>query len=85
MPLTCDAGHVELAIAADAVAVVLVEGGSDQAAIEALAGRRGRDLQAEGTSVVPIGGATNITRYLAAYAATEGPGPRMCGLCDAGE
>ena len=34
--------------------VVLVEGISDQVALEALAARRGRDLQAEGTSIVPM-------------------------------
>ena len=34
---------------------VLVEGLSDQRAVEALAERRGRDLDAERVSVVPIG------------------------------
>ena len=41
-------------------AVVLVEGISDQRAVVALATRRGRDLEAEGVSVVPIGGAHAI-------------------------
>ena len=40
----------------------LVEGISDQRALEALAARRGRDLEAEGVSVVPIGGAHAIGR-----------------------
>jgi hypothetical protein len=65
-------------------AVVLVEGTSDQVAVEALAERRGRDLEAEGVSVVPIGGAQAIGRVLTRY------GPRgldlaLAGLCDAGE
>ena len=41
-------------------AVVLVEGVSDQAALEALAARRGRDLDADRISIVPIGGAQAI-------------------------
>src|SRR5882672_4984708 len=45
-------------------AVVLVEGLSDRRALEALAARRGRDLGAEGVSVVSIGGATNIRSAL---------------------
>jgi predicted ATP-dependent endonuclease of OLD family len=36
--------------------VVLVEGASDRRAVETLARRRGRDLQAEGVAVVPMGG-----------------------------
>lgn len=38
-------------------AAVLVEGASDQAAVEALATRRGRDLAAEDVAVVAMGGA----------------------------
>jgi predicted ATP-dependent endonuclease of OLD family len=38
-------------------AVVLVEGVSDQRALDTRAARRGRDLSAEGVSIVPIGGA----------------------------
>ena len=45
-------------------AVVLVEGVSDQRALVTLARRRGRDLEAEGVSVVPIGGAHGIGQYL---------------------
>src|SRR6478609_10862233 len=48
----------------DARAVVLVEGISDQRAVEALAYRAGRDLPAERVVVVAMGGATNIGRYL---------------------
>lgn len=60
--------------------VVLVEGKSDKAAIEALARRRGRDLGAEGVSVVAMGGAQAIGRHLSLYADRE-----VSGLCDAGE
>jgi hypothetical protein len=63
---------------------VLVEGVSDQLAVEALARRRGRDLGAEGISVVPIGGATNIGRFLELFGPT-GHNVRLAGLCDAAE
>src|ERR1700736_2263816 len=43
-------------------AVVLVEGISDQLALQALAERRGRNLDAERISVVSIGGSKNIGR-----------------------
>lgn len=65
-------------------AVVLVEGISDQRALEALARRRRRDLDAEGTSIVPIGGATNIGSFLALYG-PQGLDARLAGLCDAAE
>ena len=64
--------------------MVLVEGVSDQLALEALARRRGRDLGAEDIAVVPMGGAKSIGRFLGLF------GPRgfdleLAGLCDAGE
>ena len=65
-------------------AVVLVEGVSDRLALETLALRRGRDLAAERVSVLPVGGAQAIGRFLNLY----GPGGmnvRLAGLCDAGE
>jgi len=65
-------------------AVILVEGISDLCAVEALAGRRGRDLDAEGISVVPIGGAQAIGRYLSRYG-PQGLDVRLAGLCDVGE
>jgi hypothetical protein len=65
-------------------AVVLVEGTSDQCAIEALAERRGRSLEAEGVSVVPIGGAQSIGRFLKQFG-PEGLDVKLAGLCDAGE
>jgi hypothetical protein len=64
--------------------VVLVEGVSDRAALEALAVRRGRDLDAEGVCVVPLGGATSIGRFLVLLG-PQGLGLRLCGLCDAAE
>jgi hypothetical protein len=63
-------------------AIVLVEGVSDQVALETVAERRGRDLAAEGVGVVPMGGARSIGRYLERY----GPGGldlELAGLCDA--
>jgi hypothetical protein len=65
-------------------AVVLVEGISDQAALEALAARRGRDLAAEGVAIVPIGGAQAIGRFLELYG-PRGANLRLAGLCDVGE
>jgi hypothetical protein len=65
-------------------AVVLVEGASDQAALEALARRRRRDLDADGVRVVAMGGATSIGRFLDLF----GPGGHdvaFAGLCDAAE
>ena len=64
--------------------VILVEGVSDQLALEALARRRGRNLEAEGISIVPMGGATNIRRFLDVYG-PHGFGLRLAGLYDAGE
>ena len=68
----------------DPRAVVLVEGMSDQAALETLAQRRGRDLEAEGIAVVPIGGAQAVGRFLTLYG-PQGLDVELAGLCDAGE
>jgi hypothetical protein len=64
--------------------VVLVEGASDRAALETLAARRGRDLDAERVCVVPLGGATNISRFLDLLG-PRGLDVRLAGLCDAAE
>ena len=64
--------------------VVLVEGISDQIALETLAGRLGQDLIAEGVVVVPIGGAQAVTRYLVRFG-PGGAGLTIVGLCDAAE
>ena len=65
-------------------AVVLVEGLSDQLALEVLARRRGRDLAAEGVAAVAMHGATNLGRYLARYG-PRGLDVKLAGLCDAAE
>ena len=64
--------------------VVLVEGISDQRALEALAERRGRDLEAQGISVVAMGGSKNVTRFLEMFG-PQGFDVRLAGLCDAAE
>ncbi|HKA95765.1 MAG TPA: TOPRIM nucleotidyl transferase/hydrolase domain-containing protein [Streptosporangiaceae bacterium] len=73
-----------LAKVAAAEAVVLVEGVSDQIAVETLAARRGRDLSAERVVVLPMGGAHAITRYLTQFG-PAGAGLGLAGLCDIGE
>ena len=55
---------------------MLVEGPSDAAAVRALAARQGAEVE-----VVPMGGITNIGRYVAELGATH----RLVGLYDAGE
>jgi hypothetical protein len=65
-------------------AVVLVEGISDVVALETLAARRERDLDAERIAIVPIGGAQSIGRYLERFG-PGGEGLELAGLCDAGE
>ena len=65
-------------------AVVLVEGMSDQAAVQTMAERSGRDLPAEGVFVVPMGGATNIAHFADLFG-PAGYGVRLAGLCDQGE
>ncbi|OZM71304.1 hypothetical protein CFN78_21180 [Amycolatopsis antarctica] len=61
--------------------IVLVEGVSDQGAVEALAARYGRDLDAEGVSVVAMGGATNIGHHLSRLAENT-PEATVTGLVD---
>jgi hypothetical protein len=65
-------------------AVVLVEGISDQRALEALAERRGRKLAAEEVSIVPMGGAQAAGRFLERFG-PRGLDVRLAGLCDAAE
>jgi hypothetical protein len=60
--------------------VVLVEGPSDRSAVATLARRRGRDLEAEGIAVLPMGGYGNLPRLLEQHR-----GARMAGLYDVGE
>ena len=63
---------------------MLVEGVSDRVAVETLAERHGRDLAAEGISVMPIGGAQAIGRVLLELG-PQGRNIRLAGLCAAGE
>jgi hypothetical protein len=74
----------DLDVLANASAVLLVEGMSDKAALEALARRRGQVVGAAGTAIVAMGGATNIGRYLRLLG-PRGLDVRLGGLCDAGE
>jgi hypothetical protein len=71
-------------VGVDVRGVVLVEGASDRRAVEALADRRGRDLDAEGTVVVSIGGAQAVGRALERFG-PRGLDVKLAGLCDAGE
>jgi len=71
-----------LAKVEQARAIVLVEGISDQIALEALAARRGRNL--DGAAIVPIGGAQALGHFLNRFAA-HGAVTRLAGLCDEGE
>ena len=68
----------------DARTIVLVEGVSDQLAVETLAERSGRDLAAERIRVVPMGGATNIGHFLDRFG-PPGAHIRLAGLCDEAE
>jgi hypothetical protein len=79
-----EATAAALARARTARTVVLVEGISDQLALETLANRQGRDLEAEGVVIVPIGGAHAVARCLARLG-QEGAGLAVVGMCDAGE
>ena len=73
-----------LAQLGEADTVILVEGVSDQIAIETLARATGRDLHAHQVAVVPIGGAQAIGHFAARFG-PSGAGLRVVGLCDAGE
>lgn len=82
----------ELVMASGLRAVVLVEGVSDRVAVETLAARRGRPLNADGVCVVSIGGAMSIRRYLDVFDASGSGASGFCassleiiGLCDVGE
>lgn len=74
----------ELAARLPVRTVVLLEGPSDVAAVDALAANRGRDLAAEGVCVLAMGGAMGVGRYTRLLG-PAGLGLRLTGLCDAGE
>jgi hypothetical protein len=71
-------------IAGDARTVVLVEGVSDKLALEAMAERHGRDLDAEGVAIVAIGGSKNIRSFLERLG-PQGRDLRLAGMCDEAE
>ena len=77
-------GRARTADGSFARAVALVEGLSDKAALEALAERRGRNLDTEGISIIPMGGAQAIGSYLELFG-PQGENLRLSGLCDAAE
>jgi len=66
---------------AGASTIVLVEGISDQIAIDIVAGRLGRDFEDERVVVVPIGGAQAAPRVVETLPADV----RIVGLCDEAE
>jgi hypothetical protein len=59
---------------------VLVEGESDRRAVETLARRHGRDLEAHGVAVLAMGGYGNLPRVLERFGDL-----RLAGLYDSGE
>jgi hypothetical protein len=61
--------------------VVLVEGASDQVALETLASRRGIDLEQQGVMVLAMGGATSIGHFLELFG-PHGYDLELAGLCD---
>ncbi|MFF2820216.1 TOPRIM nucleotidyl transferase/hydrolase domain-containing protein [Kitasatospora cineracea] len=75
------AGLAALAREAGVRTAVLLEGPSDLAAVEALAGRLGRELAAEGVCAVSMGGAMSAGPF-AALLGPSGLGLRLTGLCD---
>ena len=78
------AASVARSLAPSISTVVLVEGRSDAAALDVLATRSGRNLDAERIAVIPIGGATAVRRFLEPFGPT-GLDLRIAGLVDAGE
>jgi len=64
--------------------IVLVEGVTDKLALTLAARRSGRDLSAEGVTVVPTNGAHGISRFLRQMA-VEDPDAKVAGLYDEGE
>ena len=79
-PLSLDSAQ-RIAAEANANTVVLVEGWSDQAAIETLAPRVGLDFGAMGIVVLPIGGATNARQFAVRFG-VQGLRLRLTGLYD---
>jgi hypothetical protein len=68
-------------VAAGPRAAILVEGRSDQAAVRALAARRGRNLDADAVAIVALGGVTNLGHYVDVLG-PRGAGMHIAGLYD---
>lgn len=79
-PLSLDDAQ-RLVTEAEANTVVLVEGWSDQAAIETLAHRGGLKLAAMAIVVLPMGGASNAYQFAARFG-SQGLRLRLAGLYD---
>ena len=79
-PIEATTIALEKAIAAQAI--ILVEGISDQIAVDTLASRLGRDLDAEDIAVVPVGGAQAVMKFMRAFG-PPGDNLFMAGLYDA--
>jgi hypothetical protein len=75
---------LSLVARAHARCAILVEGWSDETAVETLARRDGIDLAARRVVILPVGGVTNLARFAAALAA-PGIGVRLGGLYDASD
>jgi hypothetical protein len=73
---------VDLARVTGSRRVVLVEGESDRAALEALARRRGMPLSPGGVCVLAMGGATSIGSFVTLLG-PRGLSVELAGLCDA--
>jgi hypothetical protein len=72
------------ALVGESRTVVLVEGVSDQVAVEVLAKRLDRNLDDERIAIVPTAGVTNVGHFLE-YFGPRGFGLGLAGLCDAAE
>ncbi len=70
-----------LAQVGNATSVILVEGVSDQIAVETLARALGRRLPATGVAVVPTGGVSGMGRLLARFGPAGGDPRRIIVLC----
>jgi hypothetical protein len=79
-----DAEAEASALSGSVARVVLVEGVSDAAALDAAALAAGRELESERVCVLPMRGVTNVGRFLGTLG-PAGLGLSMAGLCDAGE
>ncbi len=77
-----EAARLGLARAEEAESAILVEGITDQIAVETLARRLGRELEEEGVTVIPIGGAQAVARHLELLG-PRGDGLDLAGMCDA--